>query len=390
MVQKVYLAKLLVRVIQFNTYMMINMKEIIYSCPWQGKDKTKSWSGTHWSMHEALSQYFNLVEFDSTTGDNSCKVKANDVRIKIMRKISGFSDYDISHRIIANKVFSNKFKNHGTVFQFDEVPNLPYIDSWIYQDLSVCNILRLKETAPEVFKVCGRGNIKDKYLLKREKEQREFYKNAAGIFTMGKWHAKELVEIYPWLNGKVFPVGGGFNVDANRIDYANKNGKRMLFIGRDFERKNGPLVLEAFRQLYCRDSRYELYIAGPKRLNINQNGVRFMGDLPYSKLIDLYNLCDIFVMPSKFEAYGLVFAEALSFGLPCIGRNAFEMPYFIQNGETGYILDDENPDALAELMRTLLDNDEIKTNVINRRDWYLKEYSWDSVAKRIVNIINLS
>ena len=38
-------------------------------------------------------------------------------------------------------------------------------------------------------------------------------------------------------------------------------------------------------------------------------------------------------MPSYFEAYGLVFIEALTYGLPCIGRNAFEMPNFIQDSE---------------------------------------------------------
>ena len=43
------------------------------------------------------------------------------------------------------------------------------------------------------------------------------------------------------------------------------------------------------------------------------------------------NLCDYFVMPSKFEAYGLVFAEALIYGLPCIGKKCYARPEFINN-----------------------------------------------------------
>ena len=49
-------------------------------------------------------------------------------------------------------------------------------------------------------------------------------------------------------------------------------------------------------------------------------------------------MCDVFCMPSYFEAYGLVFVEALTFGLPCIGRNCYEMPYFIEDGKTGLLL----------------------------------------------------
>ena len=48
-------------------------------------------------------------------------------------------------------------------------------------------------------------------------------------------------------------------------------------------------------------------------------------------------MCDVFCMPSYFEAYGLVFVEALTFGLPCIGRNCYEMPYFIEEGKTGLL-----------------------------------------------------
>lgn len=92
-------------------------------------------------------------------------------------------------------------------------------------------------------------------------------------------------------------------------------------------------------------------------------------------------------MPSKFEAYGLVFPEALTFGLPCIGRNAYEMPYFIEEGETGYLLKQENAEELADLMDKTLSSKQLATNVCERRDFYLKEYSWDTVARRIYEVI---
>jgi len=106
-------------------------------------------------------------------------------------------------------------------------------------------------------------------------------------------------------------------------------------------------------------------------------------------------MCDVFCLPSYFEAYGLVFVEALTFGLPCIGRNCYEMPYFIQDGNssvhsdnaTGLLLNHDDPKELASLMLRILHNDSFSHNVISRRNEYIHEYSWDTVAERIVEVI---
>lgn len=99
------------------------------------------------------------------------------------------------------------------------------------------------------------------------------------------------------------------------------------------------------------------------------------------------NMCDIFCMPSYFEAYGLVFVEALTFGLPCIGRDCYEMPYFIQDGETGLLLKDDDPRELAGLMKRALDDTSLQRNVADRRLQYIEEYSWKTVAGRIAKVM---
>ena len=98
-------------------------------------------------------------------------------------------------------------------------------------------------------------------------------------------------------------------------------------------------------------------------------------------------MCDVFCMPSYFEAYGLVFVEALTFGLPCIGRNCYEMPYFINDGKTGLLLENDDPHELASLMQQILDNDTFSQNVVSNRPNYIQEYSWSTVAERISSII---
>lgn len=116
-------------------------------------------------------------------------------------------------------------------------------------------------------------------------------------------------------------------------------------------------------------------------------GVKFLGDIPVEKLSYYFNLCDIFCMPSRFEAYGLVFIEALVYGLPCIGRNEFEMKEFINDGYNGYLIKDDNKEVLAKKMYELLQNNKIKENIMKERSKYIQEYSWDRVAERIIEII---
>ena len=217
-------------------------------------------------------------------------------------------------------------------------------------------------------------------------DEKKAYTNAQAVFTMGKWFAKELIaQGIP--EDHVFHVGGGYNVDPSQIDYSKKSGNKILFVGRDFERKNGPLVVDAFKLALKQHNDLELYIAGPVNLTIDDPHIHVLGDCPYEKLVKYFNLCDIFVMPSKFEAYGLVFPEALTFGLPCIGRDDFEMPYFIEDGKTGYVLKHENAQELANLMIKLIDDDVIKEYVRSLKSYYLKEYSWDTVAERMAKVI---
>lgn len=146
-------------------------------------------------------------------------------------------------------------------------------------------------------------------------------------------------------------------------------------------------MVEAYQKARQVKNDLELYIAGPDKLSITGPGIHFLGSLRYEDLVEYFNLCDVFCMPSKFEAYGLVFPEALTFGLPCIGRNAYEMPYFIEEGKTGYLLMHEDSDELSDLILKSLQNYNMKQNVRDRREYYIKEYSWKTVASRIYDVM---
>lgn len=357
------------------------MNKLSFVCHWS-KDKVNSWSGTHFSLFNALMKYFDVEDID-------IQLTSGGVIDKIFRKL-GFikNDLQLSALIRENKTF--KANQKYPLIQFSECPYDFNRHQYIYQDLSVGYVVKLFQKNPAVFSVSGYQDVNPDKLLKREKYQKNFYlsKHCAGILTMGKWFSKELVDEYGIPTEKVHHVGGGCNVDIKKIDDARKEGKRFLFVGRDFKRKNGELVVEAFKILHKQFPEYELYIAGPEGLNISEQGVFCLGNLSYEKEVKYFNLCDVFVMPSIFEAYGLVFPEALTFGLPCIGRDAYEMPYFIEEGVTGYLLKENSAEELSRLMGKAIKDEHLKMNVKEKRNWYLKEYSWDTVADRIAKIIN--
>lgn len=347
-------------------------------------NKNWDWSGTGTALYKGLGKRVEILDCYFVW---DLKIWLRKILVKLKLINDDLSLYEIKRA--EQKVDFNKI-GHFPVFQFDEFPMNNNAGNYIYQDLSVLYLNDIASNNKELFKFSGFQSNNLNAIQNRAKNQYEFYTKCNKIFTMGKWLKKYLEENTNIETSKIVHVGGGINIDYKLIDYSQKQGNKILFVGKDFERKGGPLVLKAFDYLSkFIDSNVEIYIIGPKKLNyeIKNDKIKFIGEISAQELYRYFNMCDIFCMPSNFEAYGLVFIEALTFGLPCIGRNLFEMPYFIEEGKTGLLIDDDDHVKLAKKMDYLLKNDEIKNNVIKNRDFYISEYSWDNVCDRILENI---
>lgn len=361
------------------------MEPLIFAGNW-GNRKKIAWSGTMPALYEELQKYYKVERFDINVRVPFL------IPFRCMEKL-GLGRYDMLYMKYYSRIFAKKYSGEQScrVFQFDECPNVSWAKSYIFQDLSVGFLLDVYENQPELIPYCGLENLSKKYLEKRTKSQNAFYRNVAGVFTMGQWLADYLVEQQGMPREKVHAVGGGVNVDSSKIDDSKKEGNKFLFVGRDFKRKGGDLVVKAFQIVKERIPDAELYIAGPSENPIEEadqiDGIFFLGEQSAEQVRQLYNKCDIFCMPSRFEAYGLVFAEALVFGLPCIARNAFAMKEMIQDGQNGYLIDSDDIEKLAEQMEMALTNKEMQQSVRAERARYTEKYSWESVGKRIEEVI---
>ncbi len=94
--------------------------------------------------------------------------------------------------------------------------------------------------------------------------------------------------------------------------------------------------------------------------------------------------CDVFVLPSEYEAFGIVLAEAMACEKPCVGTRVGGVPEVIDGGKTGYIVEYDDTDALAEKISRILSlPDKGHSMGILGRKKVKERFTWDSVAEQI-------
>ena len=86
----------------------------------------------------------------------------------------------------------------------------------------------------------------------------------------------------------------------------------------------------------------------------------FLGHIPDRKLAEQYKQCDVFVLPSCKEGFGIVFIEAMSFGKPCIGGNHGGTPEIVEHGVTGYLVNHGDIEQLARYLVRLCDSPRLR------------------------------
>lgn len=358
---------------------------LIFSCSW-GRNKETSWSGTDFQILNELSKTFRITNYDY--GIRKPFTFFNKIKERIFKNSK--TGWDLEEHYVER--MKHKFsKGTYNAFQFSQCPNQDNINSFLYIDLCFGVIQQLAISNPEIFHITDYSQMTSQTLFKFETKQANFYKNHAKlIFTMGNWLKKWIIEHYSLSDKKVIAVGAGYNVNPSLIDYSKKAGNKILFVGKDFRRKNGPLVIKAFKLAKLERPDIELFIVGGENRTAYEDGIEgihFEGLQSFRNEVSFFNLCDVFCMPSLFEAYGIVFPEALTYGLPVIGNNCFEMPYIIQDGINGYLLQHNDPRELSKIMLKALSNHEMQQKVKNDKRKYVEKYSWETIGKKIVTEI---
>jgi glycosyltransferase involved in cell wall biosynthesis len=88
--------------------------------------------------------------------------------------------------------------------------------------------------------------------------------------------------------------------------------------------------------------------------------VRFLGRVAETTLVDYYRWCDVFVLPSSGEGFGLVYLEAMTCGKPVIGGNHAGSVEVIEDGVCGFLVDHDDTPTLADRARQLLEDADLR------------------------------
>jgi len=110
-------------------------------------------------------------------------------------------------------------------------------------------------------------------------------------------------------------------------------------------------------------------------------GKRGQDTLPY-----YYSSAEVLVMPSLYESFGMVALEAMACGTPVIASQVGGLAYLVRDGETGFTIPDNDPEALCEKLTLLLGNPDLRSTMGLRAVTHAQDYAWERIAAQIVDV----
>jgi glycosyltransferase involved in cell wall biosynthesis len=134
----------------------------------------------------------------------------------------------------------------------------------------------------------------------------------------------------------------------------------ILFVGREFDRKGGPVLLDAFRRV--RAQLPNAKIAHRRAEDARRTGARRR--VPWlpaqeracggARLAAAFADADVFCLPTRHEPFGIVVLEAMFNGLPVVATNIWAIPEMVVEGETGFTVARDDAATLADRLARLL------------------------------------
>ena len=159
------------------------------------------------------------------------------------------------------------------------------------------------------------------------------------------------------------------------------------------KKKGLDLLIEAFHQEFKQEQNVELIIGGDGRGKAliekwihekESSNIRLIGEVSREKAPSLMSRCDVFVLPSRFETFGVVFIEALSAGKPIIGTKGTGPEMFI-TPSNGLLVEKDDIQDLRNKMRYIYNNHH-NYNSEQIRENCNSKFSESAVCEKLINL----
>ncbi|HRQ40144.1 MAG TPA: glycosyltransferase family 4 protein [Chloroflexota bacterium] len=223
--------------------------------------------------------------------------------------------------------------------------------------------------------------------------ERAAFARASHICTRSELVRDSIIQEYGMAPEKVTAVGGGVNFVRlpQLVQRWETSTPTILFIGKEFHRKGGDLLLEAFAQARQEvpGARLKMVTAVPIPSAIPDTGVEVIrATWDRQTIAALYRSADLFVLPSRLETWGDVLLEAMSYGLPCIGVTGQAMEEIIDHESTGLIVPAEDVAMLAQSLVRLLKDAGLRRRMGRQARLKVEaNFQWSDVVQRLGDCI---
>lgn len=357
-------------------------------------------SGTIYYMAEALQKHCGDVYYLGPLNSRMEKVTRlfNNISLKLFK-----ASYAHEHSILLSWIYSRIICEKLKEEDFDV----------IFAPVASTELALLRTNIPIIYTADATFNLISNYYpdyfsgqLKISREEGNFIEQAAInkadlLLYPSIWAGNSAIKYYGADKSKVkiIPFGANIDLTPSREEVLKKSRSdkcRLLFLGVDWERKGGEIAFETLIELGRLGVDVELTVCGvipPEEFKHEKMKV-----VPFldkndpednQKLRDLFTESDFLILPSRMEAYGVVFCEANAYGLPAITTDTGGIPGVIEDGRNGYMLPlKSRGNEYARLIKDLYGDEERYLKLSRTsRDAFDEKLNWDSWAKQVSQLI---
>lgn len=198
-------------------------------------------------------------------------------------------------------------------------------------------------------------------------------------------------------------IPNGVDIDEfarkNRYRVSSRDSKVILYVGRiDFQQKGLDILVRALARLvHERNLDIKLRLIGPdwgdlsrleemaRKLAV-ETRVEYLGPLPRRELVRKMHEANVFVLPSRFEPFGISLLEAMASEIPVVASRVGGVPEIVQEGVTGLLFEPENDESLSDRVEQVLTNESYGSELARNAFSSLHKYSWRTIAKRTLKV----
>jgi glycosyltransferase involved in cell wall biosynthesis len=225
------------------------------------------------------------------------------------------------------------------------------------------------------------------------------YARADFVLTLSDRVAESVVSDFGVPAERVAPMYAGPNLPLDSVPdvgaVPSEVAPTILFVGRQFERKGGDLLLAAFALVREAMPQARLVLIGPRTLPTVPPGVEFLGLIDkqtpegWAAIVRAYTEASVFCLPSRYEGFPISVLEAMLFARPCVVlRFPWMRAEMVEDGTTGYAIEGEDVGVLAERLLRLLGDASLASHMgAAGRRRVLERFTWPHTVRRIADAL---